>query len=106
MPEPDTPRIAWPPRFDSVVGSALVDQGSPEDIVQCIGVVVTTRRGALIDVPAMGVRDQAFLQGGADTGELLDAVENWEPRAATTMTASEIVDAAQSVGILTGGQDE
>jgi hypothetical protein len=107
MPEPDMPRLAWPPRFDPVSGSALVDQGSPEEIQQCVGVVCVARPGRVIEVPAMGIHDQAFRQGGVDLAELESAVATWEPRAPTTMTASEIVEAAQSVGInikLEGGE--
>jgi hypothetical protein len=99
MLEPDTPRLAWPPRFDPVNGSALVDQGSPEEIQQCVGVVCVARPGSVIEVPAMGIPDQAFRQGGVDLAELESAVAQWESRASTTMTASEIVESAQSVGI-------
>jgi hypothetical protein len=104
MPEPVSPRLAWPPSFDAVNGSALVDQGSPEEIKQCVGVVLSTPIGGLIDNPRLGIRDQSRRVGGTSLEELATALDLGEPRASTTMTASEIIASAQTVGIsVTGG---
>jgi hypothetical protein len=104
--EPDSPRLAWPPSFDPVNGAAIVDQGSPEEIAQCVGVVFSPPPGGLIDNPQLGIRDQSWRAGGASLEELEAVLDIWERRARATMTASEIIAAAQTVGInVTGGNE-
>jgi hypothetical protein len=103
MPEPDIPHLAWPPRFDPRSGSALVDQSSLEQIRENVGVVLSARRASVIDVAGMGIGDQAFREGGVDLNELLTALQQWEPRAITAMTAGEIAERAQEVGITVSG---
>jgi phage baseplate assembly protein W len=90
--------------FNPTTGYGVVDQGSLEEIRECVGVVLSTRTGSLIDEPKMGISGQVLRQGGANIDELTAAVEEWEPRARTTMTAGDIIDAAQRVGITVEGE--
>lgn len=77
---PDTPHFALPFRF--VNGHAAeVEQDTVEDIAACVEAVLRTRPGERDELPEFGTPDLTFTQRPVDTDALLDAVEEWEPRA-------------------------
>jgi phage baseplate assembly protein W len=79
------PHFALPFRF---VGgaAAVVDQDTEEEIGQCVEVLVSTPVGSREeDLPEYGIADPTF-DTDLDTGAILDALEEWEPRAVVTLT--------------------
>lgn len=72
-----------------IVGTAAAvnEQDSRLEIRDCVAAVVRTRQGTRIELPAFGVPDETFTEGGADAPAILAAVERWEPRAAAAAAA-------------------
>lgn len=89
-------RLAWPLTVAANGRMAVVEQDSPEDIVQCIGRVLSHRPGDRTDLPDMGVADPVFLENPADlaVGALLD---RYEPRAAVSTS----IDMAETIANVT-----
>jgi phage baseplate assembly protein W len=77
---------------------ATVEQGSPDEIAQCVEAIVRTPLGFRDDLPALGVPDQTFRRGGADPAIVAAALERYEPRADDLVTAApDLLDAALSI---------
>lgn len=80
----DVPHFALPFRF--VNGRACtVEQGSDDEIGACITAVLRYPLGSRPALPAFGVQEQAFEQGGPHLAEIRAALAEWEPRADTTL---------------------
>lgn len=80
------PKLAWP--FDVVDGRVrVVEQGSANEVAQCVYAVLATQPGDRTERPGFGFPSQLFRQGGVDLDELRAAVENWEPRASVLTEA-------------------
>lgn len=64
-----------------------VEQDSDADIQGCVTVIASTPVGSLLDEPEFGIPNPVFAQLGADTDAdwLVDAVSEWEPRAASAV---------------------
>lgn len=74
----DVPHFDLPFRF--VNGKAVeVEQDTVEDIVVCIEALLRTRPGQRLDLPTYGTPDPLFQ--GADADDLLNVIQEWEPRA-------------------------
>lgn len=84
------PHLAVPFR---IVGgrSATVEQDTPDEITQCVEVILGTRPGERVAVPEFGAPDLVG-QNVIDIDELADAVSRWEPRVDPTVTAERLVD--------------
>lgn len=78
--EAQVPHFAFPLRFESGGGATVVEQDTPEEITQCVEVLLRTHDGTRIEVPEYGVSDFAF-RVDVDRSLLLGEVERWEPRA-------------------------
>lgn len=87
-------------RYPFSVGAkvATVDQGSPDEIAQCVYAVLATAPGDRTEEPEFGFPPQLFRQGGVDLEELRRSVEEHEPRA-SVLTDSEFADLAQTVRV-------
>lgn len=82
MAHVDTPKISFP--FALVGnGSAVkhVEQGSDEEVLDCVEVLLSTEAGERIEVPDYGVSPQVFREGGASIEEIMDTIRVWEDRA-------------------------
>lgn len=80
MAYPDTPHLEVPLRFagDKM---AVVEQDSDAEIIQCVQATLSYRPGERLDDDEFGLREQAFIQNGADLDEIRQAITRWEPRA-------------------------
>lgn len=61
--------------------AAETEQGSAEELFDCVHAVIRTERGTRIENPDFGVNHQEFHQGDVDLGRLQTEVLEWEPRA-------------------------
>lgn len=66
--------------------AAMVEQGSPEEITQAVGVLLQTPIGTREVLPSYGVPDILFGQQPLPMNDILAAINRWEPRAAVTLT--------------------
>jgi phage baseplate assembly protein W len=83
----DTPHFSLPLRY--VNGSAQVNQqGSLDDIVDCIYAVCVTNPGDRDELPDFGLLDMTFDQEPLPTDAAVNQITQWEPR------ASVVIDAA------------
>lgn len=90
------PHLRYPFRVGATV--ATVDQGSPDEIAQCVYAVLATRRGERVENPTYGTPSYVFRQGGVDEIELRQIVDEHEPRA-SILTDSQFTGLAQTVGV-------
>ena len=81
------PHLAFPVTLGADGSLAVVEQDSADEIVQCVAVLLSTAREEREEVPTYGIIDPTF-SVGLDEAEILDALETWEPRAATAITDS------------------
>lgn len=81
------PHLAVPFAFAGDGTVATVEQDSAEEITQCVRVLLGTVTGSRVVVPTYGVPDPTFT--GVDPQEVTDAVTEWEPRAAVTVTVAD-----------------
>jgi phage baseplate assembly protein W len=83
----DNPHFAFPFRL---VGTRVVtvEQGSDDEILDCVEVLLSTEPGERVDIPDYGLEDQTFRQGGASWAEIRSTVRAWEPRALTEVEES------------------
>lgn len=95
------PHMQWPFRMGGVnsSGIAFVEQDSPEEIEQCVALVLVTRPGDFPDEPTLGLIEPAFRQGGVSQADIEAAVHRWEPRAQINFTSDELVAVTQTLGI-------
>jgi hypothetical protein len=77
----------------------FVEQDSPQEVEQCVGLVFATPRGGFPDEPALGLAQPTDVQGGISESALDAAARRWEPRAHLNFTSDEMTGIAQTVGI-------
>lgn len=78
----DVPHLRIPFRFGPDGSAEVVEQNSHDEIAQCVAVLLKTRQGERIEVPAYGIPDQTFVsETQVPIGAIEAAVEQWEPRA-------------------------
>lgn len=95
-----TPKLAFPFQRGS-----YHEQGSDDEIFDCIEVLLSTELGEREEVPDYGVPDQAFRQNGADIGAILEVVDEWEPRAAVSIQREALEDFVDQLTVkVSGGQ--
>lgn len=90
------PHLAFPLRQAADGGLAVVEQDTIDDVRQCVHVLLRTPIGARPLAPAVGVDDPTF-SSGVDGDELAARLEDQEPRATVSVSASVVDD--------TGGQE-
>jgi phage baseplate assembly protein W len=82
------PHLALPLRLNGRGSAVTVEQDSPEEIAQCVAVVLATPVGSRVEVPDFG-SPRADFDEQPDTAGMVAAVEEWEPRADLDVTAVE-----------------
>lgn len=86
MPHAGVPHFALPFRIEASGAAAVIEQDSLDEISQCVRVLVSTRLGERIEVPAYGVRDLVFATDPS-TAQMVGAITRWEPRALVALEA-------------------
>lgn len=79
MPAIVTPKFVIP--FKIARRANTVEQGTIDEVVQCIKAILKTPEGSREDNPRFGLPDQVFRQGGASLDEIRRAIQEFEPRA-------------------------
>jgi phage baseplate assembly protein W len=100
MTNVQVPKLKLPFRVTN--GAAeVVEQDSFEEVRQCVEVLVRTPVGTRIDEPSYGVRDQTFKEdpAGSDIEDLVEAIEEWEPRAVYTLDDDDVEDLLKKIHI-------
>lgn len=75
------PHFAYPFHFNATAGATVVDQGSYEDLVTQVGVVVACPVGSCPELPTFGIPDPTFASAPPDPGSIVAAVQQWVPDA-------------------------
>lgn len=88
----DTPKLSFP--FEPGV---YREQDSPDEIMDCVEILLGTEVGERMEVPLYGIPDQTFRQGGADVIELLRIIGVWEPRASTEIDPGTLENRVQEI---------
>lgn len=78
------------------------EQDSYEDIEDCVEIVLSTQIGERQETPEYGTPDQAFRENGVDLVRVRAAIDRWEPRVTTALTAEEIDGVVQRVRVNIG----
>lgn len=60
---------------------AVVEQDSPEDVMNCVEAIVRTTIGDRAELPGFGIEDMAFLVQPLPLTFMLEAISTYEPRA-------------------------
>jgi hypothetical protein len=94
---PEIPQLAFPPRITNSGELATVEQGSLEEIVQRVHVLVLTPPGWLAYNPDdpmtdFGLADQAHLAGGADVLEIERQLDLHIPQDDLAMVVEEDIE--------------
>jgi phage baseplate assembly protein W len=80
----DIPHFSLPFRF-ATPNVATSEQDSIEEISDCVLAVLLCPLGYRVELPDFGLVDLTFSTPHVDVGEIRDAVELWEPRAAVAL---------------------
>lgn len=76
-----TPHLRLPLTFGAN-GALVNEQGSSDDITDCIRAIIAYPIGYRLDNPAFGILDMVFkLPINATAADLLSALQTWETRA-------------------------
>lgn len=81
----DVPHFSQPFRFVSPA-AAVSEQDSLDEIADAVYAILVCPAGFRVESPLFGVPDQTFAMPAPDLGEIRDAVETWEPRAAAILS--------------------
>ena len=98
----DPPKIKMPFRIEGS-STGLIEQDTPDEIAQCVYTILATEIGTRDEMPDFGISDQAHLKGGADIGEIAQAIEDWERRVDVTDFEEEWNDIKQRVRVIIDG---
>jgi phage baseplate assembly protein W len=79
IPQGSVPHLRIPFALDGTGAAETVEQGTNDEVIQCVAVLVGTRPGTRYFRPSYGITDPTF--GGINTKALLLAAQKWEPRA-------------------------
>ena len=87
----DIPHFTVPFKISSIghgtPTAEVTEQDSPEEILDCVEVVLRYETGFRIEKPDFGTPDQTFAEGVPDTRRIFEAIDAWEPRAEPVITA-------------------
>lgn len=78
------PHLALPFRIHANGSANVLEQDTRDEVAQSVRVLVSTREGERIEVPAYGIPDLVFDVQSPE--HIIDgAVEEWEPRASIVL---------------------
>jgi phage baseplate assembly protein W len=82
MTELDAPHFRFPFQLNATASEpVVVDQDEDDEVLDSVTVLLATIPGTRVDLPDFGLDEQAFVEGGAKPGDILQALKVWEPRA-------------------------
>lgn len=94
------PHFSVPFRVDGTGRFVTVEQDTPEEIAQCVAVIIGTPEGSRVEVPDFGCPRAEFV--GPDPAGIVAAVEDWEPRAVLSVEVVAGLGLGGSLTELTG----
>ena len=97
MPYPTTPKLKIPLALEGD-GLAAVEQGSVDEVAQCVYAIVATPIGTRIDDLDFGIEEPTFEQLPLDVTEMLAQVNTYEPDAQVEI-AQEVEELAGLVTV-------
>ena len=77
----DIPHLDQPFSFGPVFAN-VVEQDSPEDIINCVAAILRTQIGERVDLPEFGIDQPTFETQPVDTNSIVEQIVVQEPRAA------------------------
>lgn len=101
------PHLAVPFRITGT-RAATVEDGTLDEVAQNVRVILGTRTGERLAVPAFGTADPTFGLAGAtpDAAEVEGAVTEWEPRATISLEyRAPTVDGTADVVVRVGMEE-
>lgn len=90
------PHLKLPLSLDPNGGLSTLEQDSPEDVTQCVAVLLGTDLGERIEDPDYGIEAGLF-EVATDIGAILDKVEEYEPRAEVELNPGEVTDLVRDI---------
>jgi hypothetical protein len=81
----DVPHFSEPFRFATPY-AAVSEQDSLDEIADCVFAVLVCPLGFRVELPQFGLPDPTFSMPAPDVDEVRDAIETWEPRAASVLS--------------------
>jgi phage baseplate assembly protein W len=82
------PHLRIPFFVGATDAAEVVEQDTPDEIAQCVQVLISTTIGQRIEIPDYGVPDSTFVQEtDVQIGAIVAAVAKWEPRASVQITS-------------------
>jgi phage baseplate assembly protein W len=91
--EADTPVHLSSPFTFTKNGAKTIEQGTPEDVTQCVYRVAVFPEGTREDSPEYGIPSLLFSTAPLDVTLVAEAIERWEPRA--SLESSEMAEGLQ-----------
>lgn len=82
------PHFKLPLRIGLDGHAEVLEQDTPEEIAQCVQVLLSTRVGDRIESPEYGIPDQVFTTV-PDLATIQAAIERWEPRATVKLVSEQ-----------------
>lgn len=64
---------------------AVVEQDTPQEVQQCVEILLLTPTGSRFVLPDYGTPETLYTQMPANVAGILAKLNNWEPRAAVTL---------------------
>jgi phage baseplate assembly protein W len=102
----EIPHFSLPFRF-ATPQVAVSEQDSIDEIADCVLAILLTPAGMRIELPEFGIVDPTFQQMPVDLAAISDAVDAWEPRAATVLSDEQLAElAGAALNPATGYPDE
>lgn len=95
---PPIPHLAVPFTIGPTGSAQTVQQGTLDEVTQCVANLAGTRPGTRLMVPKFGSPDPTF--GGLDPVTFQLAVRQWEPRA--TVAIETVPGESEQVNVLVG----
>lgn len=98
------PHFSVPFAFGTNGQAVVVEQDTVAEVAACCRVILSCPVGHRPELPAFGLVEQEFRQGGPDPDAIRSALATWEPRADATVEvapAEEVEVALPAVPVLT-----
>jgi phage baseplate assembly protein W len=86
------PHLKVPFKWGANGHAEVVEQNSPEDVIQCVYAILNTPRGFRLEIPDFGVRKGVLEENGPNLTQLEAALLEWEPRASYSLTDQQLED--------------
>jgi phage baseplate assembly protein W len=95
----DVPHLAVPFRLGGSGRFAVVEQDSPDELVQCVAVCLATPEGSRAEVPDFG--SPRFEFDLPDPNDVIAAVTEWEPRVDLSVSVVQAVSGDEGLARIT-----